>query len=197
MNLRTLLLVAVFILAFGNQPAFSQQEDPTLEVGFKPFGSYHGGDLDSINLSNGFLNLHIPVVTYPQRGDIGYTVQILYNNVKGWSVFPDCTNENTCAPVWQFKGTGVKLNAQSQDAFSAGPGPYVKSSKIIVFKGVTSDGAVHQMAPIPSGTVESIDGTGLWYNGTAFGLSGGYSRNRRGMMEAANFEDRMEIFLAR
>jgi RHS repeat-associated protein len=161
-----------------------------MDVGFKPYGSYHGGDLDSINLSNGFLNIHIPVASFPQRGAIGYTPQIIYNNHKGWSVLPDCTNQNTCSPLWQWKGSGVTLNLQSEDFFTAGPGPYTQKSKIIVFRAVTSDVATHQMATNLAGGAESIDGIGIWYNGTAFGSPGGFSRNRNGVLNNNTaFED--------
>ncbi len=116
-----LLFAIVFFIA-GSLFGVAQNDDPAMEIGFKPYGSYHGGDLDSINLSNGFLNLHIPLASFPQRGDFSYTAQVLYNNSKGWSVFPDCTNENTCHPIWQWKGNGVQLSTKSADAFAAGPG---------------------------------------------------------------------------
>ena len=185
-SLKLLVVVALFIAA--NISAFSQNDDPAMEIGFKPYGSYHGGDLDSINLSNGFLNLHIPVVNYPQRGDISYTVELLYNNTKGWSVFSNCSNQNTCNPVWQWKGSGVTLSTQSQDFFVAGPGPYVKNSTIIVYTAVTSDFATHQMAITPAGSAESIDGSGIWQNGSAFGTPG-FSRSRRGMQNNSTLED--------
>jgi RHS repeat-associated protein len=159
-----------------------------MEIGFKPYGSYHGGDLDSVNLSNGFLNLHIPLVSYPQRGDFSYTAQLLYNNSKGWSVLPNCSNQNTCNPVWQWKGKGIELSLQSPDVFTAGPGPYVNPSNIIVYKAITSDFATHQMALTPAGNAESIDGSGLWQNGSAFG-NPGFARDRRGVLNNGQLED--------
>ena len=47
-------LVFVLALAFG--PSLSAQTDPTSEKGLKAFGSYAGGNFDSISLSNGKLN---------------------------------------------------------------------------------------------------------------------------------------------
>jgi hypothetical protein len=182
-KMRSIKLIIGIVLFIAANVSYGQMtDDPTMDVGFKPYGSYHGGDLDSINLSNGFLNIHIPVGSFPQRGAIGYTPQIIYNNHKGWSVLPDCTNQNTCSPLWQWKGSGVTFNTQSQDFFTAGPGPYTQKSKIIVFKAVTSDVATHQMATNLAGGVESIDGSGIWYNGTPFGSSGGFSRNRKGVL---------------
>jgi RHS repeat-associated protein len=34
----------------------------------KPFGSYHGGNIDTVSLFNGQLSLDIPLISYPQRG---------------------------------------------------------------------------------------------------------------------------------
>ena len=174
------LIIGVVLFIAGNVSFAQSSDDPMMDVGFKPYGSYHGGDLDSINLSNGFLNIHIPVGSFPQRGAIGYTPQIIYNNHKGWSVLPDCTNQNTCSPLWQWKGSSVTLNIQSEDFFAAGPGPYTQKSKIVVYRGVTADAATHQMAITTAGSAESIDGSGIWQNGSAFGVPG-FSRDRHGM----------------
>jgi YD repeat-containing protein len=179
--MRSKLIIGIVLFIAASVSYGQTTDDPTMDVGFKPYGSYHGGDLDSINLSNGFLNIHIPVASYSQRGAISYTPQILYNNYKGWSVLPNCSNENTCAPLWQWKGSGVTLNTQSEDVFGAGPGPYVQKSKIIVYTGTTSDFAKHQMALTPDGTAKSIDGSGLWQNGSAFGVPG-YALNRNGVL---------------
>ena len=55
---RLLFFTIVLGLSFGTAVA---QNDPTLDIGLKPYGSYHGGDLDSVNLTNGNLTLHIPL----------------------------------------------------------------------------------------------------------------------------------------
>lgn len=44
------------------------QNDPIFDTGMKPFASYSGGNIDTINLYNGELNLNIPLISYPQRG---------------------------------------------------------------------------------------------------------------------------------
>jgi len=56
-----------FCAVLAIQPAHAQQ-DPELEVGMKPFGSYHGGNIDTVSLFNGQLSLDIPLISYPQRG---------------------------------------------------------------------------------------------------------------------------------
>jgi hypothetical protein len=77
MKLRTLLLVAVLAA-----PALAQQ-DPNLEIGLKPYGSFHGGEIDTISLSTGNLSLQAPLLSYPQRGNLGLGFMIRYNN-KAW-----------------------------------------------------------------------------------------------------------------
>src|SRR5579864_7649521 len=62
------------------------QSAPSIENGFKSFGSYHGGELDTVNLQNGNLMFHVPVSSYPQRGgklSVNYLVQ---GSSKNWQV---------------------------------------------------------------------------------------------------------------
>src|SRR5437764_3871798 len=52
-----LLLAAAFsfpAVAFG-------QTQPNVNNGFHPYGSYEGGGIDSVNLQNGNLILHVPM----------------------------------------------------------------------------------------------------------------------------------------
>src|SRR5882762_5513251 len=71
------MLVAV-ILA-GSVSVFAQTT-PDLENGFKYYGSYDGSHLDTVNLMNGNLMLHLPLVPeFPQRGnklDLKYLVYL-------------------------------------------------------------------------------------------------------------------------
>jgi len=68
MKTRRLLAAVAVILSTGI--SLLGQDSPNMEQGIKPYGSYHGGDLDSVNLLNGNLTLHIPLISYPQRGDL-------------------------------------------------------------------------------------------------------------------------------
>ena len=40
------------------------------EQGLKPYESLHGGDLDSISMTNGGMVSHAPLASYPQRGSL-------------------------------------------------------------------------------------------------------------------------------
>jgi len=82
----TFLFMAV--AAFGQNP-------PNLESGLHPYGSYHGGDLDTVSLASGNLTLHIPIISYPERGgklDVNY---FLVLNSKGWITQWHVTNQTT------------------------------------------------------------------------------------------------------
>ena len=65
--------------------ASTAQEDPNLEQGLKAYGSYHGGSIDTVSLTNGNLFVQIPLFSYPQRGKLNLDYVILYNN-KGWAI---------------------------------------------------------------------------------------------------------------
>src|SRR5579864_9180304 len=69
------------------------QTSPDLEQGMKPYGSYHGGNLDRISLTNGNLFFQADLLAYSQRGgELAYPIVLQYNN-KVFSFF-----EQPCAP---------------------------------------------------------------------------------------------------
>src|SRR5581483_901280 len=79
------VLVCFFLAVLAAAPCLAQTS-PNLEQGFKPYGSYQGGNIDSVSLTNGNVILHIPIVSYPQRGGkLRLNFMALYNN-KGWTV---------------------------------------------------------------------------------------------------------------
>ncbi len=74
-------------LTFSLQNLACAQTQPNIENGFKPYGSYDSTHLDSINLQNGNLILHIPMpFAYPQRGGKLAPKSVLTVSSKGWSV---------------------------------------------------------------------------------------------------------------
>src|SRR5713101_6402650 len=83
---RPLVPVLFLFFAFG-PPSVLGQTQPNLENGFKPYGSYDGTHLDTVNLMNGNLQVHIPLPpSYPQRGGrIGRVFQF-QSAAKGWTV---------------------------------------------------------------------------------------------------------------
>src|SRR6267143_3775123 len=75
-------------------PSLLAQTAPDLETGFNPYGSYHGGNIDSVNLANGALSLHIPFLSYPQRGALKLSFSLRYDG-KAWSVIKQGVFPNT------------------------------------------------------------------------------------------------------
>lgn len=70
----------LFVLVAGLGTRVLAQDISGLEQGLKPYGSYHGGDIDSISMVNGSLSVHIPLVSYPQRGGkLHVDYSIIYN----------------------------------------------------------------------------------------------------------------------
>ena len=80
------LLCALFVIATGSVSAVSQTA-PDLENGLKAYGAYDGGNLDTVNLENGNLMLHIPLSdVYPQRGGKLTPKSVLTLSSKQWQV---------------------------------------------------------------------------------------------------------------
>lgn len=62
-NHTAILIAAVFSIGMASF-AFGQQ------TGFVPFATYAHSDFDSINIAQGTVSLHIPLVRYPQKGTL-------------------------------------------------------------------------------------------------------------------------------
>jgi len=124
---RFTFLLFVAVLASASAIA---QTNVNEEQGLKPYDAWHGGDLDSISMTNGGLSLHIPLVSFPQRGNLDLSFAI-YASSKQWrsrvnSV--ECNNPNDpngCTPYWIPMIRGLQ-----QPQFGSVPieGAYVTSS---------------------------------------------------------------------
>jgi YD repeat-containing protein len=161
-------IAAIAILA---PAATAQYGDPLTEVGFKPFGSFDFTNVDSVNLVNFQLNLHIPLPSYPQRGrfsTIGYYVGYNANaSVPEYVTYPctffgaDCGTNCTdfypvCNVTLQLEQSvigGVYLGAPGgSDDFSGGSGGVI-----------TEGGAIHETVIVPSlGGVMTVDTSGFY-----------------------------------
>src|SRR5258707_8209096 len=99
----TTTICAVFLpgLLFSWLPA-TAQTNVTEEQGLKPYDSLHGGDLDSVRLTNGGLTLHVPLASFPQRGSLDLSFFLRYST-KQWMVRPRCVGRppnQTCTYPW-------------------------------------------------------------------------------------------------
>src|SRR5579864_4074989 len=90
------------------------QELPSTAQGLTPYGSFLGSDIDSVILPTGKLNLHVPLISYPQRGatlHVGFAVEyanFYYEKSVPKPCNPD-TNPNCANPqtMWSLNPLGV------------------------------------------------------------------------------------------
>jgi len=72
------------------------------DLGLTGYESYHGGDIDSVNLSNGAPVIHIPVLSYPQRGgQLGVSFSSTHNG-KEMQVVKICDPFSGCDTEWTY-----------------------------------------------------------------------------------------------
>jgi RHS repeat-associated protein len=157
-----MLSIVIFVLSsmlFAQTPL-------NLENGFKPYGSYEGSNMDTVNLLNGNLMMHIPVYpTAPQRGgkiDLSY---ILYSSTARWTTncIPFCTWKPLAAGYsFQLPWDITARRTVSIDSTS-GQTTYTAAGYLVV----TGDGATHALYAVPGSADSSgqytqyrtIDGT--------------------------------------
>ena len=96
MNRRSLAycsILALFVIAASGW--LLAQDNDDLQQGLKAYGTYRGGEFDSVSMTNGNLILDIPLFSYPQRGKVSWGYKLIYNgkNYKEWTqcLAGDCT----------------------------------------------------------------------------------------------------------
>jgi RHS repeat-associated protein len=161
---------------FGAVPGWGQMQ-PNLENGFKRYGSYDGSHLDTVNLQNGNLMLHAPLLPdYAQRGKIGLQDLLVFNS-KSWQVLcQQAPNSTDTICGWVNGGTGVTLQRsvdmailRTDEVYNSGTGVQAFTSKD--YSLISPDGSTHQLAVLAVGPapqfetaspteMESVDTTG-------------------------------------
>jgi hypothetical protein len=71
------------------------------QLGELPYASYHGGDIDAVSLTNGGLSLHVPLLSYPQRGSLSMSFSLKYNNMNQ-HYGPRCAAPDPCELDWDL-----------------------------------------------------------------------------------------------
>src|SRR5258708_19998292 len=103
--------VSLFAIILAGSSSPSAQTSPNLENGFKHWGSYEGGSLDSVTNLNGNQMLHASLLGgYPQRGRLTLAAT-LYQTSKNWQAICDppdnASSLRSCH--WSLGRTGVGL----------------------------------------------------------------------------------------
>ena len=139
------------------------QDLPEFEIGLKPFGTYHGGDIDNVSITNGNLTLDIPLFSYPQRGEkLTKSLHLIYNN-KGWRFNTHCGPIIGCITSVRGPVNGVQVvdpQLMKGGAMSCTAGGGV-SGTIGIPTAVRGLGDSHAMGNTGLGYSESIDGSGI------------------------------------
>jgi YD repeat-containing protein len=150
-------LLAVALLCSSVIPT-STLAQATVDQGTNPYSSLHGGDLDSVVLSNANLLLHIPLISYPQRGNLHLGFFVAYDNLS----FSDnklCTT--FCTTRWYMKGDGVHIMPDL---------PYTNfltdTNNNKHYYAITPDGSTHRMESTSDGLL-AVDATGFHFDSTA------------------------------
>lgn len=154
----TYLLILALSLPLG-VVRLEAQETPSVDQGLKAYGSFHGADIDSIILTNRKLNLHIPLISYPQRGGrlhAGFFVSFgnpyfIKNTI--CIGFP-----TTCKTFYGPSTPGVQIKAD----FDVTAESYLISG-VTHYLVRTPDGAAHNVENTSNGYV-SLDATGFHYD---------------------------------
>lgn len=167
-------LAILGILALCGLCAFAQAPGPDAQQGMTPFAAFQQGDIDSINLGTGNVFVHIPLVSYPQRGGKLRLAFNFYDTNKNWYVSTTGGSAhwtlwhppNTTAPTgaWVAPDQGIKLQFTTANwTDDAGTKFVIKLNNAI-----TSDGASHEILTVDPRFPNpgySSDGTGIYFNG--------------------------------
>src|SRR6266436_2872336 len=134
---------------------------PAFDDGFKPFGAYHGGNVDTVNLINGHAMLNIPILSYLQRGQLTLTFFLQYTLSNQWYVYSWQVGKQIYYR-WKWSGGGVGVNWDGNYYV-----PAVYSGEIST-EFIDPSGAFHTMGYVgaypAAGILESNDATGFQLN---------------------------------
>src|SRR5260370_3260825 len=141
------------------------QDDPALETGAKPFGTYHGGNIDSVDLLNLGLNVDIPLISYPQRGGKLKLDFVLHYHNSGAIGYNDCTPEGGCTSQGGSFDHGfdvIESSLPTMPIYGGSPDPSGTIVRNIDVRIALPTGAVHHFLPtLDAQTWESDDGSGF------------------------------------
>ncbi len=165
-----LFSVLIFACLFAVLPARAQMEDPTTQQGLKPYVAYHGGDFDAVSLMNGKLDLHIPLVSWPQRGNLKLGFTIRYDNprlTEDRDAPGTCgTPGNPCTYWSTFDGGGVYVSPDFASSIYTQPLYDLSTFIGNVYAVTDSSGANHTLGLTSGSTYETRDATGYSWNST-------------------------------
>ncbi|HET9284476.1 MAG TPA: hypothetical protein VFR24_21185, partial [Candidatus Angelobacter sp.] len=170
-------LAVIFAIIFGTSTLLLAQSAPNTENGFKSFGSYDGSSIDTVNLQNGNLMLHIPLFSYPQRGELGlgYSLQL---SSKPWQVGQYYDSNHVLLYRWMLAAqAGLTLTSSYDVTVQRGRTITTDINGNVTeadfdYSVHTPDGAVHWLSDfLANGNMVTLDGSNFQFTlirGTKF-----------------------------
>jgi hypothetical protein len=144
---KLLVFAAVIFATVAIVPSVFAQTQPNVENGFKPYGSYDGSNLDTVNTMNGNLILNIPApVQYPQRGTLKPQL-MYYLTSKNWIVRQVDSGTGVLISGWEIgvpsfcvlPFVNVKDNEALETCALPGPGLWSYSLDITAKRTIETD----------------------------------------------------------
>src|SRR5712692_5406677 len=168
---RDLARVALLAVAVA-LPTMAQEAN--LEMGYKPYGTYHGSDIETVSVTNGNLSVRIPLVSYPQRGDLQLNFGLAWDNL-GFSAEVVCDPfGNNCKNLWDQCGSPVgggcigvfsyddhDLRVSRQQLFCLLPS-CSRGDSIFIYVARNGDNREQEMVDLGGGILRSTNAAGLY-----------------------------------
>ena len=124
-----LFIVASFGSAFGQaQSQYDKGTPPQLAAGVSSLGSYMSTELGTVNLSNGGLNMNIPLGTIGGRGNVAVPLTLSYSS-KVWSASKDVDLERE--GLTEQEVAFADYDNQSSFAGASAPGLAIKRRSVL------------------------------------------------------------------
>jgi hypothetical protein len=168
------VLLSIGLLSIGGclAPPASCQLSPDFSSGMDAAGTYHGTDIDSVDMRTGRLQLHIPLLTdHSQRGALNFSYSVVFSGGGNWTPYCDPQGD-PC--YWIAPDTFTLGPAPIMDQGLGYPGFHYEPCGLLF----DSSGGEHVFStPNPGShypcggssstypTLESVDGTGIQYSG--------------------------------
>lgn len=122
--MRSLRFCALIVLVLATSLCASGQTLPPTtaddQMGFQPFNSFHGGDIDHIGLVNGTVTLDYPFLSYSQRGKLHLDFHLYYTD-QPEHIAQDCVpnppNGQKCFNQWNWFPNQSPLPLEKGDVF--------------------------------------------------------------------------------
>ena len=145
------------------------------EKGMIPFGSYSSNSLDRVNLATGNLVLDIPMVSYKQRGTLpDLSIKLNYNSSNWqdltlsydgypysyWTLVPDndpITTQDLGPGVYPVRDHSLSQNGLLFPFVNQGTNEFYAYYWVVL----DETGASHLQGYTNTGSLETLDGTGL------------------------------------